>query len=184
MVSGGIGGVGLSLSSNDFELFGIPQQYHLDGNALDTTWKQLQKQVHPDQFSSQGAADKRLAMQWSVRVNEAYQRLKHPVRRAAYLCELRGVPVNAENNTSMPSAFLVQQMQWREELEDSVNANGIELLQHQVQQEKKKLLQQCEQALDQQGDTPLASQSVRALMFIERFEQDLDTRLERLDNLS
>ena len=126
MVSGGIGGGGLSLSSDDFELFGLPQQFDTDTNALDHTWKQLQKQVHPDQFSAQGAADKRLAMQWSVRVNEAYQRLKHPVKRAAYLCQLRGVPVNAEHNTSMPAEFLVQQMQWREELEDSVDTQQVE----------------------------------------------------------
>ena len=96
MVNGGMGRDGLSLSSNDVELFGLPQQFDIDTAALDQTWKQLQKQVHPDQFSAQGAADKRLAMQWSVRVNEAYQRLKHPVRRAAYLC-------NYTVSLSMPS---------------------------------------------------------------------------------
>ncbi|NCV63168.1 MAG: Fe-S protein assembly co-chaperone HscB, partial [Betaproteobacteria bacterium] len=145
MVNGGMGRDGLSLSSNDFELFGLPQQFDIDTAALDQTWKQLQKQVHPDQFSAQGAADKRLAMQWSVRVNEAYQRLKHPVRRAAYLCELHGEPVNAEHNTRMPSEFLIQQMQWREELEESIEARQIEQLQHQVRQEKNLLLQQCAQ---------------------------------------
>jgi molecular chaperone HscB len=182
MVSGGIGRGELSLSSNDFELFGLPQQFDTDTNALDHTWKQVQKQVHPDQFSAQGAADKRLAMQWSVRVNEAYQRLKHPVKRAAYLCQLRGVPVNAEHNTSMPAEFLVQQMQWREELDEATDSVAIEALQQQMALEKQKLLQQCAQALDQQSDHLLASQKVRALMFIERFEQDLDNRLERLDN--
>lgn len=184
MVNGGMGRDGLSLSSNDFELFGFPQQFDIDIAALDQTWKQLQKQVHPDQFSAQGAADKRLAMQWSVRVNEAYQRLKHPVRRAAYLCELHGEPVNAEHNTRMPSEFLIQQMQWREELEESLEARQIEQLQHQVRQEKNLLLQQCAQAIDQASDYSLASQKVRALMFIERFEQDLDNRLEHLDNIS
>ena len=184
MVSGGIGRGELSLSSNDFELFGLPQQFDTDTNALDHTWKQLQKQVHPDQFSAQAAADKRLAMQWSVRVNEAYQRLKHPVKRAAYLCQLRGVPVNAEHNTSMPAEFLVQQMQWREELDEATDSVAIEALQQQMALEKQKLLQQCAQALDQQSDHLLASQKVRALMFIERFEQDLHNRLERLDNIS
>jgi molecular chaperone HscB len=75
--------------------------------------------VHPDQFALQGAAEKRLAMQWSVRVNEAYQRLKNPLRRAAYLCEFHGAPLQAEDNTAMPAAFLMQQMQWREDFDEA-----------------------------------------------------------------
>ena len=174
----------LSLAATDFELFELPTQFDLNRSQLDAQWKALQQQVHPDQFALQGPAEKRLAMQWSVRVNEAYQRLKHPVKRAAYLCQLRGVPVNAEHNTSMPAEFLVQQMQWREELDEATDSVAIEALQQQMALEKQKLLQQCAQALDQQSDHLLASQKVRALMFIERFEQDLHNRLERLDNIS
>ena len=58
-------------------------------------------------------------MQWAVRVNEAYQRLKDPLKRAAYLCELDGAPIDAENNTAMPADFLMQQMEWREALDDA-----------------------------------------------------------------
>lgn len=184
MLNHAIGGGVLSLSSSDFELFGIAAQFQLDTTSLSQTWKQLQKQVHPDRFVALGDADKRLAMQWSVRVNEAYERLKQPIKRAAYLCELRGVPVNAEQNTQMPAEFLLQQMQWRESLEDCLDEPSLAMLQQQVVQEKQRLLQQCEIALDTLNDTPLASQAVRALMFIERFEQDLAHQFERLDPLS
>jgi molecular chaperone HscB len=109
----------LSLAATDFELFELPTQFDLDRAQLDTQWKALQQQVHPDQFALQGPAEKRLAMQWSVRVNEAYQRLKNPLRRAAYLCELHGAPLLAEDNTSMPAEFLMQQMQWREDLDEA-----------------------------------------------------------------
>ena len=121
-------------------------------------------------------------MQWSVRVNEAYQRLKNPLRRAAYLCELNGAPIRAEDNTAMPHAFLIQQIQWREDLEEATDALAIEALQQQMAQEKQQPLQQCADTLDQQQDWAQAAQTVRALMFIERFEHDLDKRLERLDN--
>ena len=87
--------------------------------ALDARWKDLQREAHPDKFAAQGAAAQRVAMQWSVRINEAYQRLKDPLKRAAYLCELRGAPINAENNTAMPAAFLMQQMEWREALDEA-----------------------------------------------------------------
>ena len=104
----------MNLQSTDFELFGVPATFAQDRAALDARWKELQREAHPDKFAAQGAAAQRVAMQWSVRINEAYQRLKDPLRRAAYLCELSGAPINAETNTAMPSGFLVQQMQLRE----------------------------------------------------------------------
>lgn len=86
---------GVNLQSNDFELFGLPPQFAQDRAAVDARWKNLQREAHPDKFSAQGAAAQRVAMQWSVRINEAYQRLKDPLKRAAYLCELHGAAVNA-----------------------------------------------------------------------------------------
>jgi len=79
--------------------------FALARESVDARWKELQREAHPDKFAAQGDAAQRLAMQWSVRINEAYQRLKDPVKRAAYLCELHGAPVQAENNTAMPAAF-------------------------------------------------------------------------------
>ena len=94
----------MNLQSTDFELFGLPPRFALDAGALDVRWKELQRQVHPDKFAAQGAAAQRVAMQWSARINEAYRRLKSPLQRAAYLCELNGAPIDAENNTAMPPA--------------------------------------------------------------------------------
>ena len=93
---------------------------------MDARWKELQRQAHPDKFAAQGAAAQRVAMQWSVRINEAYQRLKDPMRRAAYLCELHGAPILAEDNTAMPAAFLMQQMEWREALEEAGTAAQLD----------------------------------------------------------
>ena len=97
----------LNLQSNDFELFGLTPQFSQNRHAIDNRWKQLQREAHPDKFSAQGAVAQRIAMQWSVRINEAYQRLKDPLKRAAYLCELAGFPIQAHNNTAMPAAFLI-----------------------------------------------------------------------------
>ena len=90
------------LSVNDFVLFDVPQQFAQERDVLDMRWNDLQRQAHPDKFAAQGTAAQRVAMQWSVRINEAYQRLKDPLRRAAYLCELAGAPIQAENNTATP----------------------------------------------------------------------------------
>jgi molecular chaperone HscB len=98
----------MKLTSTDFELFGVPARFAQDRAELDTRWKQLQSAAHPDKFAAEGAAAQRVAMQWAVRVNEAYQRLKDPLQRAA-------------------------------------------------------------------------AEQVRALMFVERFAQDIDRRLEALE---
>ena len=103
----------MNLNDSDFTLFDVPERFAQDRGALDARWTLLQREAHPDRFAGQGAAAQRIAMQWSVRINEAYQRLKDPLKRAAYLCELHGAPINAEDNTAMPSVFLMQQMEWR-----------------------------------------------------------------------
>jgi len=169
-----------SLQANDFELFGLPQQYALDRAQLDNTWKALQREAHPDRFAAEGAAAQRVAMQWSVRINEAYQRLKDPLKRAAYLCELRGVPVQAESNTAMPPAFLMQQMEWRETLEDTDAPDALEALADEVAAERQRAQQSLGQLLDGEGDAGVAVGQVRALMFIERFAAEVDAKLEKI----
>lgn len=171
----------MKLSDDDFALFGLPQRHAQDAQALAAQWRALQSQVHPDRFASEGAAAQRLAMQWAVRVNEAYQRLKDPLKRGAYLCELRGVPINAENNTAMPGAFLAQQMAWREALDDAADATAVEALDDAVAMQEHSMLARLTEALDVVGDTATAAQQVRALMFVARFRDDIARRLAALD---
>jgi molecular chaperone HscB len=147
----------VNLQDDDFALFGLKQQFAQDRAAVDARWKELQREAHPDKFTAQSGAAQRIAMQWSVRINEAYQRLKDPLKRAVYLCELGGAAINAHSNTAMPAQFLMQQMEWREALEE------------------------CEHCLDVQHDPAAAVTPVRALMFIEKFAQDVNQRLDQFE---
>jgi len=176
----------MNLSDDDFTLFGLPTRFALDRTALDAQWRALQAQVHPDRFAGEGAAAQRLAMQWAVRVNEAYRRLKDPLKRGAYLCELRGAPIQAENNTAMPGAFLMQQMAWREALDEAGHdAAAVQALDDEVAADEDKLLARLGKTLDADGDAAVsalaAAQQVRALMFVARFRADISRRLEALD---
>jgi molecular chaperone HscB len=170
----------VNLQSDDFELFGLARRFAQDRAAIDARWKELQREAHPDKFAAQGAAAQRVAMQWSVRINEAYQRLKDPLKRAAYLCELRGAPIEAENNTAMPAEFLMEQMAWRESLEEADSAEALDLLDSNLAAARQQVLQHIEQMLDAEGDPKAAAQQVRALMFIERFGADVEARHEQL----
>ncbi len=170
----------ISLQANDFELFDVSAQFAQDRAQLDARWKALQREAHPDRFAAEGAAAQRMAMQWSVRINEAYQRLKDPLKRAAYLCELRGAPVQAENNTAMPASFLMQQMAWRESLDDTDSVEGLEALADEVAAEQRRVQQELARLLDEAQDPAQAVGQVRALMFIERFTQEVNAKLDQL----
>ena len=170
----------MNLQANDFELFGLPAQFVQNRAAIDARWKELQREAHPDKFAAQGAAAQRVAMQWSVRINEAYQRLKNPLSRAAYLCELRAAPINAENNTAMPAEFLMEQMAWREALDEAHAPDQLESLDTQLKRAAAETLGQIEKLLDRDNDAKAAAQQVRALMFIERFGSDVESRIDQL----
>ncbi len=169
----------MNLQDTDFELFAVSSTFAQDRSALDARWKELQREAHPDRFAAQGAAAQRVAMQWSVRINEAYQRLKDPVRRAAYLCELHGAPVNAENNTAMPGAFLMQQMEWREALDDVQTPAALDALRDEVDGGRARALAALGSLIDEKNDYAAAAQQVRALMFIERFAGDIEAKADR-----
>ncbi|MBE0547108.1 MAG: Fe-S protein assembly co-chaperone HscB [Rubrivivax sp.] len=171
----------MKLDDDDFTLFGLPERHALDRADLDARWRQLQAEVHPDRFAGDGAAAQRIAMQWAVRVNEAYQRLKDPLKRAAYLCARRGAAIEAENNTAMPTAFLMQQMQWREALEEAAGAAAVERLEAEVAATELGMLAEVARLLDVAGDAQAAAAEVRALMFVNRFRQDIERRLDTLD---
>jgi molecular chaperone HscB len=174
----------LNLSDSDFALFGLPERFALDARQLDEQWKALQGATHPDRFATEGAAAQRVAMQWAIRVNEAYRRLKDPLRRAEYLCHLHGADVQAHSNTAMPPAFLMQQMAWREALEEADGLPDVEALADTVAAARRRMIESLGHQIDDAPpvDWPAVAQAVRSLMFVERFGQDVDRRLDALSD--
>lgn len=169
---------------NHFDLFHLPATFALDMGALDAAYRDVQGQVHPDRFVNATGADKRVAMQWATRANEAYQTLRNPQKRAQYLCELNGVDLKMESNTAMPMEFLVQQMEWREALGDARAASDLAALAslvEQLEQVRQSRLIHIGQQLEA-GDYEHAAQGVRALMFLEKFGEELHHAFDALDS--
>jgi molecular chaperone HscB len=150
-------------------LFDVPRQFEQDAQAIDARWKRLQREVHPDRFVAQGPAAQRVAMQWSVRINEAVKRLRSPLLRAAYLCELGGAPIQANDNTAMPAPFLMQQMAWREALDDAAQLGDVLALQADVLAYQTRLMAELAGLIDKDRNFVAAAGVVRSLMFVERF---------------
>ncbi len=176
----------VDFSQNHFALFGLEAAYLLDLQALDKTFRVLQQQVHPDNFANATAAEQRVAMQWAVRVNEAFQTLKSPLARGRYLLKLRGVDTLEETNTSMPLDFLMQQMEVREALSDlkqsprSANVEAqLETLQADLNAQEKTLFIQLAATLE--TNLHEAAVSVRKLRFLEKLREELDEVFALID---
>jgi molecular chaperone HscB len=161
--------------SDHFALFGLAPRFAVDEAALTEAYQRVQSQVHPDRFAASSAPERRVAAQWAARANEALTVLRSPVRRAIYLCETNGVPIEAESNTAMPAAFLMRQMQWREQLDDARagNAEQMHALSSEVGTERDHVLAELAGALDRDHDYRRGAELARQLMFIERFRAEL-----------
>jgi molecular chaperone HscB len=173
---------GLSLQATDFALFGLPDRFAIDLAQLDAKWKQLQGAAHPDRFATETAAAQRVAMQWAIRINEAYRRLKDPLARAAYLCALHGADIEAESNTAMPAAFLMQQMEWRDALSEARSVDAVDALSDEVVAARNATLKSLQAQIDDAAavDWRAVASTVRGLMFVDKFMSDIDRRVDAL----
>ncbi|WP_206951889.1 Fe-S protein assembly co-chaperone HscB [Trinickia acidisoli] len=173
-----------SIQDSHFDLFHLPTRFALDLEALEHAYRTVQAQVHPDRFAAAGEAQKRIAMQWATRANEAYQTLRDPLKRATYLLSLRGVDVGASENTAMEPAFLMQQMEWRERVEDAADARNVGalmMLLDELRDDERVRFERLSVLLDSGADQP-AAEAVRQLMFLERVAGEIGHQIERLEH--
>ncbi|MVW71137.1 Fe-S protein assembly co-chaperone HscB [Bordetella sp. 15P40C-2] len=162
-------------ADDHFSLFGLPARFAMDAQALESAWRTVAAQVHPDRFATASAAERRVAMQWAARANEAYRLLRDPLSRARYLCEQHGVDLQTESNTSMDVSFLMQQMQWREMLDDARDdAQAQAVLKGELDEARAQMRETLTRLLDEQQDYATAGGKVREWMFIEKIAQELD----------
>lgn len=174
----------IDFSRNHYQLFDLEPAFQLDMPRLDQSFRELQAQVHPDKFSHAPDAERRLSMQWSTHVNEAYQTLKQPISRARYLLHLQGVDTQEETNTAMPADFLMEQMEWREaigEAKDAADAAELDRLGVKLRQAMHHLQDDIGQRLDQRHDYPGAAEAVRKLRFLEKLREEINDALEALE---
>jgi molecular chaperone HscB len=172
----------MNLNQNHFELFGVPVQFAVDAAELDRRYLELQREVHPDRFATAPDAERRVSMQLATRVNEAYQTLKSPLRRAVYILQLRGVDPKFETDTAMPAEFLMEQMSWRERIEaDSEEPEALLRVQAALRDESREIYEKLRGQLDEGRDDEAAAQTVRMLMFYEKLDEEIEDKLAELE---
>ncbi|MBI2278021.1 MAG: Fe-S protein assembly co-chaperone HscB [Dechloromonas sp.] len=174
----------MDFRADHFALFGLNRGFRLDLSDLDSRYRDIQAQVHPDRFANAGEAERRMSMQWATHANEAYQTLKKPLERAKYLLHLSGHDIQAENNTAMPADFLMDQMEWREAVMDARHGGDhheLEHLHNRLRGDITTRYQELGELLDDSGDFALATDRVRRLMFLEKLLHEIDDALASLE---
>ena len=111
---------------NYFELFSIDVDFSIDLELLESTYQQQIAKFHPDKFATHSDKEKSLALQNTSLINTAFDTLKSPLLRATYLLELQDIDAFDEKDTQMDVAFLMSQIELREQLE-SIESNKDEL---------------------------------------------------------
>ncbi|WP_413110880.1 co-chaperone HscB [Thaumasiovibrio sp. DFM-14] len=162
---------------NYFELFGLPCDFTVDGNLLSHRFRDLQRQFHPDNFATASERDRLLAVQKAAEINDAFQTLKDPLRRAEYLLTLHGVELHIERQTMQDPEFLMAQMELREHLEaipDSVDPEQALMdFDEEVQVLYQQQLAQFVTLLAEQQWTD-AADVVRKMKFVVKLQQEVE----------
>ncbi|MGV0036263.1 MAG: Fe-S protein assembly co-chaperone HscB [Candidatus Azotimanducaceae bacterium WSBS_2022_MAG_OTU7] len=170
----------MDFKKNYFDIFGLPINYSVDEQLLADRFLALQKEVHPDRFAARTDQEKRLAMQWATLVNTANETLKAALPRAIYLLALRGIEL--EHNPTLPPAFLMEQIDLREQLEDIEEGEGnleaLSAFRKKMKQVMNEVQAEFSEALDK--DLGKAEQVVYELQFLSRLMVSADRLEEKL----
>ncbi|OAM27573.1 MULTISPECIES: Fe-S protein assembly co-chaperone HscB [Eikenella] len=165
--------------SRPFQLFNLPLQFDLDPAALEHTYRQLAARFHPDKTATASAFEQKQAVMMAAAVNEAYRQLSQPLERAVLLLQARGIQADSEERTAFDPEFLMQQMEWREELADAraeASAERLAALDTQVAAEETQLLAKLSAAFRQENYAQ-AAELVPQGRFLAKLRQEIRAAL-------
>jgi len=175
-----------ALDKNYFEIFGLPETFDIDISSVKDRYHSLQQSLHPDRYASASDQERRISVQMSALVNEAFQTLLDPLRRGRYLLQLRGIDTDEEIDTAMEPSFLMEQMELREALDSACQAAqpqpALESLVNEVNVAidlRIENLRGC-LALDGDADSAKARNIVRELQFLKKLASEIEMREEEI----
>ena len=172
----------LDLKQNYFELFGLDLAFEIDLERLNSAHRSLQAVYHPDRFVNSSEQEKRLSVQRASWINEAFETLSKPVKRARYMLELSGLELNDESETTIDKAFLLEQISIREEIEECrSDANPLSCSDHIADRLRSNARQLGSEFITSfnQGQLDAARLISRKMQFVQRvLDQLIDFQIE------
>lgn len=173
----------IDFTQSHFALLGLPEIFALDMRELERSYRAHVSAHHPDRHAASDEATKRLSLQASTQINEAWQTLKNPLSRARYLLKLRGIDTQEETNTAMPMDFLMNQMEWREAIEETKanqNLDRLEELSRELRREIEAHESNLGALIDTEHNYTEAALAVRKLRFLEKLEEEISDAIETI----
>ncbi|NIG98358.1 MAG: co-chaperone HscB [Serratia symbiotica] len=166
-----------------FTLFGLSVRYSVDASLLTSRFQDLQRQFHPDRFACQPERERLTALQQATTINQAYQMLKHPLKRAEYMLSLYGFDLANEQHTLRDTAFLIEQLELREELDAIERKADAESLLAEFDMRLNDTIKQRSALMVKQLNGERwseAADTVRKLRFSDKLQQQVEQLTEKL----
>ena len=172
-------------TSNFYEIFSLPSGWQIDRTVLDSRYRQLQREFHPDRYAAKGDVEKRLAVQTTSLINQAYETLKSPLKRAQYMLELEGIDADQESHITSDMSFLMKQIEFRETLEDIRDSSdplaGLDRMRDNVQAQYLQLQADFE-TQHQSIQYNDALDTVAKMQFFAKLLDEIEQREEELED--
>lgn len=169
--------------ADHFRRLGIEPSFDLDLDLVEKRYLGFQRAIHPDRFAAKPAKERALAEAQSVSLNDAYETLKDPLRRAAYLLGLKGVSAAVDKDETMRDPeLLMEAMEAREALMEAESAEAIERLQVKAGADAIGVLSELSKAFAR-DDLPLANRLTTRLKYIRKYLEETRTRRVALEQM-
>ena len=162
------------MTQNFFELFKLPEKFQIDSEKLQQNYRSIQKEIHPDRFATSSENEKMQSMIKTTQINDAYQTLKSPIKRAKYILSLH----KFNEKVTLPPDFLMQQMEWEEHLEEiEKDKNELEQFKLSINKEYEQHSSLAQQQIDSEQKWSEAAITIYKLYFIEKLLFKINTKL-------
>jgi len=155
-------------------------QFNIDLNRLQKSYRIIQSEIHPDKFVSASQIEKNQSLIKSTEVNDAYQTLKNPIKRARYLIKIN---LNSEeSNSTLTPSFLMQQMEWEEHLESiSEQKSELEKFRLLINGEYQKNLSNLESVCDTDKNWDGAMEILNEIQFIDKLNYKIIQQINLIE---
>lgn len=162
------------MTQNFFELFNLPEKFQIDIEKLKENYRSIQKEIHPDRFATSSENEKMQSMIKTTQINDAYQTLKSPIKRAKYILSLH----KFNEKVTLPPDFLMQQMEWEEYLEEiEKDKNKLEQFKLSINEEYEQHSSLAQQQIDNEQKWSEVAITIDKLYFIEKLLFKINTKL-------